>query len=475
MQPAQTRAKVSVECAILRQFLPPAAPVVFFAASFRRFLDGIISKCIVNEWRLISMAREPHSQNTHTDQAGWQCSPKCFCAWGLFVLEMRLGKTSIPLGLMFSQEGSYAAVGKTMSRGAQLAVDEIACDPTYDFAFHVHMEEPGGRNEGYVAAAKALLATPGLAHVVGCYTSSSRKEVLPVFEKQDSVLWYPSHYEGFETSENIVYTGAAPNQHVVPLTHYILSEGGRRAFMVGSNYIWAWENNRIMREILGRNGGQVLGERYLPIDEVDVAEIVDLILRHRPDFIFSTLIGESAYSFFRCLRYKCTEMGLDQPRELPVISCSLAEFELPLIGNACDGHLSSSVYFSSVKTDANDRFLNAWSRQYPGAGQTSADAESSYISVHMLARAIRLAGTSEPGAVLQALSMVEFDAPQGLVRIDPENRHCFLWPRIGRSRADGTFEILHSSNKLVQPDPYLVWEPLSRSALMGDKMLRVVS
>ena len=118
------------------------------------------------------MAREPRSQNTHTDQAGWQCSPKCFCAWGLFVLEMRLGKTSIPLGLMFSQEGSYAAVGKTMSRGAQLAVGEIAFDPTYDFAFQVHMEEPGGRNEGYVAAAKALLATPGLAHVVGCYTSS---------------------------------------------------------------------------------------------------------------------------------------------------------------------------------------------------------------------------------------------------------------------------------------------------------------
>lgn len=429
----------------------------------------------IKKRRLISMARELLSQNTHTDQAGWQCSPKRFCAWGLFVLEMQLGKTMIPLGLMFSQEGPYAAVGKTMFCGAQLAVSEIACDPSYDFAFQVHTAEPGGRNDGYVAAAQTLLATPGLAHVVGCYTSSSRKEVLPVFEKLDAVLWYPSHYEGFETSENIVYTGAAPNQHVVPLTHYILSEGGRRAFMVGSNYIWAWENNRIMRDILGRNGGQVLGERYLPIDEVDMVEIVELILRHRPDFVFSTLIGESAYSFFRCLRAKCIETGIDQPRDLPVLSCSLAEFELPLIGDACDGHVSSSVYFSSVKTEANDRFLNAWSRQYPGAGKTSADAEASYIAVHMLARAIQLAGTSVPASVLQVLNHVEFEVPQGLVRIDAENRHAFLWPRIGRSLPDGTFEILHSSNKLVRPDPYLVWEPLALSSLSGEKMLRVVS
>ncbi len=386
-----------------------------------------------------------------------------------------MGATSIPLGLIFSQEGPYAAVGTTMFRGAQLAVSEIADDPDYAFHFDVQSVEPKGRNDRYVAGAQALLSRPGLTHVVGCYTSSSRKEVLPVFEKLDAVLWYPSHYEGFETSENIVYTGAAPNQHVVPLTHYILSEGGRRAFMVGSNYIWAWENNRIMREVLGRNGGQVLGERYLPVGEVDVNEMVDLILRHRPDFIFSTLIGESAYSFFRCLRRKCSDAGLDQPRDLPVLSCSLAEFELPLIGDASDGHISSSVYFSSLQSDANARFVSAWERHYPGAGHTSADAEASYIAVHMLARAIRYAGSADAEAVLQALSAVSFEAPQGLVQIDPDIRHSYLWPRIGRSRSDGTFEILHDSSKMVRPDPYLVWEPLSPTALTGEKMLRVVS
>ncbi|KAF0112912.1 MAG: putative aliphatic amidase expression-regulating protein, partial [Rhodobacteraceae bacterium] len=139
------------------------------------------------------------------------------------------------------------------------------------------------------------------------------------------------------------------------------------------------------------------------------------------------------------------------------------------------GHISSSVYFSSVETEANVRFLAAWEQHYPGVGPTSADAEASYIAVHMLARAIQRAGSSDPKAVLAALNTVSFEAPQGSVQIDPENRHCFLWPRIGRSRRDGTFEILHSSNRLVQPDPYLVWEPLALATLSGEKTLRVVS
>jgi branched-chain amino acid transport system substrate-binding protein len=175
------------------------------------------------------------------------------------------------------------------------------------------------------------------------------------------------------------------------------------------------------------------------------------------------------------LRAKCQETGLDQPRDLPVLSCSLAEFELPLIGEACDGHISSSVYFSSVTTEANDRLLAAWAQHYPDAGPTSADAEASYVAIHMLARAIQSAGSAHPGAVLSALSDVSLEAPQGPVRIDPENRHSYLWPRIGRSRRDGTFDILHSSNRLVRPDPYLVREPLSLASLPGEKMLRVVS
>ena len=102
-----------------------------------------------------------------------------------------------------------------------------------------------------------MLAEQGLVHVVGCYTSSSRKEVLPLFEKHDGLLWYPSHYEGFESSDNVVYTGAAPNQHIVPLAEHLLRHYGTSAYCLGSNYIWAWENNKIMREavLVGRRHG----------------------------------------------------------------------------------------------------------------------------------------------------------------------------------------------------------------------------
>ena len=372
-----------------------------------------------------------------------------------------MDRMPVPIGLMFSCEGSYGAVGETMLNGALLAIEELNADPSVSVELVPRIVEPAGRNERYVAAARDFLGRQGLKHVVGCYTSSSRKEVLPVFEKHDALLWYPSHYEGFETSENVIYTGASPNQHVVPLAHFMLGQGLRRCLMLGSNYIWAWENHRIMRDILTRNGGQVLAERYLPIGETAVDELVELALKVRPDFIYSTFIGDSAYCFLRLLRARCAELGIDQSREMPVTSCSLAETELAEIGpEACSGHLTSSVYFSSIDTQRNRDWVAAWERRYPGKGPTSADAEASYIAVHILAQAVQLAGSLQPEAILPHLGELRFDAPQGPVRIDPENRHTWLWPRIGRSRSDGSFDVVHAACRLVRPDPYLVWEPL---------------
>jgi branched-chain amino acid transport system substrate-binding protein len=366
--------------------------------------------------------------------------------------------------VLFSRTGSYALLGEAMRAGAFLAIEEVAADPAFPFAFDPVEADPGGETARYAAAAADMLGARGVRHVVGCYTSSSRKEILPLFEKHDALLWYPSHYEGFESSENVVYSGAAPNQHVIPLTRWMLSTGRRRAFLIGSNYIWAWENNRVMREALAQAGGEVAGERYAPVGERDLGALAALILDQRPDFIFNTLIGESAYEFFRLLRAMARARGIDQPREMPVASCSLAEPELTQLGEAADGHIASSVYFSSVRTPENARFTAAWAARHPGLGLTSADAEASYVAVHLLARAIRKAGGAGFDAVRRAAGEVAFAAPQGPVRVDPENRHCWLHPRIGRSTADGRFEILHESPAAVRPDPYLVWEPPARAA-----------
>lgn len=373
-------------------------------------------------------------------------------------------KDIIPIGVLFSRSGSYALLGEAMRAGALLAVEEVADDPAFSFAFEVRDADPGGENARYSSATAEMLSAQDVEHVVGCYTSSSRKEILPLFEKHDALLWYPSHYEGFESSENVIYTGAAPNQHVAPLTRWMLSTGRRRAFLIGSNYIWAWENNRVLREALTATGGAVLGERYVPVGERDLGALVELILNQRPDFVFNTLIGDSAYEFLRLFRGVARVRGVDQPSEIPVASCSLAEPELARLGDAADGHISSSVYFSTVRTPANASFSAAWSTRWPALGLTSADSEASYVAVHLLARAIRKAGSSDFEAVRRAAGDVAFDAPQGAVSVDPENRHCWLRPRIGRSTAAGDFEILYESPTAVRPDPYLVWEQTARPA-----------
>ena len=360
------------------------------------------------------------------------------------------------VGLLFSRSGSYALLGQAMHAGALLAISEIN-DSLSNVILEPVAVDPGGRIADYVEGARQLLLD-GITHVVGCYTSSSRKEVLPLFEKHDALLWYPSHYEGFETSENVVYTGAAPNQHIVPLTRYLLESGRRRAWLVGSNYVWAWENNRIMREAVLATGGEIAGERYFPVGDTDLQPVVEQILDAAPDFVFNTMIGASSYAFFRLLRAEAVRRGIDQPQAAPVASCSLSEPELSCLGAAADGHISSSVYFSTVDSLSNVRFLEAWKARWPDLGPTSADAEASYIAVHLLARAIAAAGGAGSRRCAAPLRTVSLDAPQGMVRIDPENRHAYLRPRIGLSQADGTFRIVAEYPAAVRPDPYLVWE-----------------
>src|SRR6056297_2994247 len=267
--------------------------------------------------------------------------PRDDCRGGAFLFGAAMSGDVLRLGIMFSTTGSYAAVGVAMRAGAELAIAELNVHPRRAITFEPVVVDPRGDTATYAELAERLLTTQGLSHVIGCYTSSSRKEVLPVFEKHDALLWYPSHYEGFESSENVVYTGAAPNQHVVPLSAYLLRHHGARGWFVGSNYVWAWENNRILRETLTSAGGEVLGERYFPVGDTDLLDLVRQVVRDRPDFIFTTLIGESGYHFCRLLRAEAERAGIDQARDMPIASCSLSEVELPHLAEAAAGHLSS--------------------------------------------------------------------------------------------------------------------------------------
>lgn len=379
------------------------------------------------------------------------------------------------VGLLFSTSGPYSVVVRSMLNGALLALEEVNADSTSAIVLEPVIGNPGGCNEAYARLASEML-TSGIRHIVGCYTSSSRKEVIPFFEKYDALLWYPSHYEGFEASANVVYTGAAPNQHILPLAAHLAERYGKRAFCIGSNYIWAWENNRILRETLVAGDGEVLAERYFPVGETDLDAVIETIIEARPSFVFNTLIGTSAYHFFRAFRAACEARGIDQPHEIPIASCSLSEPELEAIGpEAVDGHLSSSVYFSSVDTAQNDAFIAAYEARFTDGPTVSADAEATYIAVRLLAQALQAAGTDSIEPVRRAVAGTAIMAPQGSVAIDPDSCHAYLTPRIGRSNRNARFDIILESSEPVRPDPYLI-ESAPRYSLVNRRPnLRIVS
>ncbi|UDL95538.1 transporter substrate-binding domain-containing protein [Lichenihabitans sp. PAMC28606] len=380
----------------------------------------------------------------------------------------------VPLGILISSDGPYSVVSRSMLCGALLAIDEVNF-AAGDVRFEPTIGNPGGELSRYAALTTDMLAA-GIQHVVGCYTSSSRKEIIPLFEKADTLLWYPSHYEGFETSANVIYTGAVANQHLLPLVDYSLTHLGPRAFGVGSNYIWAWENNRILREAIGPRGGTLLAERYFPVGCTDFGQVIEAILVARPSFVFNTLIGVSSYQFLRDLRAACVARGIDQPNDIPVVSCTLSEPELEAIGaEAIDGHITSSVYFSTLPTEANRRFVAAYADRFPDGPAVSADAEATYIAVRLLALALADAGATDAASIKRVIGRQSIAAPQGDVSIDADTMHPCLTPRIARSNAKGRFDILREASAPVRADPYLIRSSSRYGAVSVRPVLRVAS
>jgi len=357
----------------------------------------------------------------------------------------------IPVGLLYSRTGPYARMGAEMLKGAVLAIEEINAGG-YGFRLKPLSIDPGGNPARYEDACLKMVHQHAITHLVGCYTSASRKQVLPHLMRSNALLWHPARYEGFEACENIVYVGAAPNQHVVPLARHMINSIGRDVFCVGSNYIWTWETNRVLREIVETAGGSIVGERLIPFGAVDVSYLVTAILERRPAVVFNTLVGRSSYAFFRAWNRRRLRRGFD----IPILSCSLSEPELKLIGpEACVGHVTSSVYFDTVNRAENRAFVAQFRRRFGDRHSLCCDAEASYVCVMLLARAIKRSGRASVQSVLDAAYLDRLEAPSGAVWLDPRNNHCHLTPRIARSRSDFHFDIFWQAERPVRPDPYL--------------------
>ena len=365
---------------------------------------------------------------------------------------------NVAIGVLFSTSGPYAAIGREGLAGTALAIAEINAGGRHDFALEAVARDPHGATETYAPLAAEIVGTSGARHIVGCTTSWSRKEVIPLLEKTCTTLWYPCPYEGFEAHEQVVYLGACPNQHVIPLMDFALPRFGADGFLVGSNYIWGWETNRIARNVMEAAGGSVAGERYVPLGDVDVGRIIEEIRVRRPAFILNTLIGPSSYAFLEAY----AALGQADPAFAaavrPVLSCNFAESELAQVGTCAQGQYVVSPYFQSLGTPENARFLAVLARFAPAVRHVSAFFAQAYAAVHLLAEGLAAAGSDEPLAVHRAIAGRAVTAPFGPLEIDPANNHAVLTPRIAHATPAG-FEVVADAGPAIRPDPYLARMP----------------
>lgn len=346
----------------------------------------------------------------------------------------------VEIGILFSRSGDYQLLSNASRDGVYAAIDAINRDSARSIQLVAKERDPQGRIDRYGELCTELLRDEKVRHIIGCTTSSSRKEVIPVMERYDGMLWYACPYEGFEANDHVVYTHACPNQHIVPMLGYVLPRYGKNVFLAGSNYVWGWEVNRVARDLIGDAGGRILGERYLPIGDSDVGRLIEEIKQLRPSFVLNNLIGQSSYAFFKAYAELGKRDPAFAPENCPIISCNLTEPELPAIGEAAEGHLSVGPYFADPNA--------------VGFAMPSSFPASAYAAVLMLADAIEAAGTQEPATLRNMLDGMDFETPLGKVRIDKQTQHTSLPVRIGRIKG-GAFQTVWESRSLQTPDPYL--------------------
>lgn len=365
--------------------------------------------------------------------------------------------TSAPwrIGVLFSRTGFMSVIEETQYQGTQLAIEEInAAGGICGRELVPVAYDPGSDSIAYGHFAKRLMIEDDVNAIFGCYTSSSRKAVLPVVERLNGLLWYPTLYEGFEASPNVIYTGASPNQNSLSLCRYLMDNYGGRFYFVGSDYIYPRESNRVMRELLTANGGSVVGERYVSVHArwQDFLPIVQDIRRVKPDVVFSTVVGDSTVYLYQAY----ANVGLD-PKMMPIASLTTTEAEIAAMGHDVgEGHITAASYFQGIEGHANDCFVSRYKKRFGNDVSTNMCAEASYFQMHLFARALEQANTLDTEVLRAMVLGISFDAPQGAVTVDPMSGHTDLWTRIGRANRKGQFDIINESREAVHADPFLI-------------------
>lgn len=379
-------------------------------------------------------------------------------------------KDPIRVGILYSETGVTSTIGLSQLQGALLGIQEINEAGGIDGREVVAVRyDPQSTPSRYAELTERLIVQDGVNVIFGCYMSSSRKAVIPVIEKWNKLLFYPTLYEGFEYSGNVIYTGAAPNQNSVQLAEFMTSNFGARVYLIGSDYIYPYESNRIMGELVQqRQGSEKLAERYMALNatDKDYVEVMVDIRNKQPDFIFSTVVGESTAALYRAY----ADAGFD-PKTMPIASLTTSEAEISQMERGmATGHYTSAPYFQSIQSDVNLRCLSRLRLRFDDCSVPNLCWEASYFQMHIFANALRQAGDEGIAQLMPHILGSEFDAPQGRIKIDPANHHTCLYPRIGRVDTEGQFTIVRQATRSVYPDPYLVTHSLGDWAAKLDTL-----
>jgi urea transport system substrate-binding protein len=361
-----------------------------------------------------------------------------------------LAAEPVKLGLLHSLTGTIAIAEAALVDAEKLAIDEInAAGGVMGRPIQPVVEDGASDWPTFAQKTRKLLQRDKVAAIVGCYTSASRKAVLPILNQHRGLLYYPTYYEGQEEDSQVIYTSQEATQSVIAAIQWMATQQGKTFFLVGSDYIYPRTCNKIARPTIARVGGSVVGEEYAPLGNTEFSSIINKIKAAKPDWIYSTVVGGSNVAFYKQLK----AAGLDGQKQ-KLLSTVVSENEIDGIGrdNAV-GYYACMGYFQSLKNPDNANFVKAIKTKYGQNRVVGDPMQCAYNSVYFWKRAVEKAQSFDVNKVISASSGLPLEAPEGDIHIDRTNHHVAKRVRVGRARADGQFDIVYESG-LIEPNPF---------------------
>ncbi|CAN1213485.1 urea ABC transporter substrate-binding protein [Tumidithrix helvetica PCC 7403] len=367
--------------------------------------------------------------------------------------------SEIRVGILHSLTGTMASSETPLKDAALMAIAEInQAGGVLGKIVQPIVEDAASDPQIFASKALKLIEVDRVVTLFGCWTSASRKSVIPVLEAHNTLLWYPLQYEGLECSKQIFYTGLCPNQQVEPAVRWLLEHIGKRFYLVGSDYVFPRTVNKIIKAQLNQQGGVLVGEAYKPLGSIEFASIISEIENVKPDLVFSTINGDSNRAFYA--QYQ--QAGIFAS-EIPIMAVSVAEVELQNLATSAIGHYASWSYFQSLDTEANQAFVKNFQLRYGDRYPTSDPIEAAYAQVYLWKQAVETAQSFESDRVRNAAYGQTFAAPSGAIAIE-SNHHVRKSCRIGKIGSDGQFQIVYTSDAPIHPLPWMGVEQFIQNA-----------